>query len=95
MTTTITQTPAEIIVEVEKLPEVQSAKLWESGNVKRVYVNITGRDTAKAGDRNAKVFWDSQRGWMIDGLKGNMSSEFARNIKAFAKTYYPRAFWNV
>lgn len=96
MANEIARTAAEIIAEVEMRPEVHSAKLWESGAVKRVYVNIVGRDNAKAGDRNAKVYWDSKRQrWLIDGLKGNMSSEFARNIRSFARVYCPSAFWNV
>ena len=78
-----------IIAEIEKLSCVYSAK--EFGD-KRVYVNIVGRNNSFAGDRNAKVFYDTKLGWRIEGLKGNMSHEFARNIRAFAEIYYPRAF---
>jgi len=82
-------TQSEIIAEVSKLDSVYSAKAFGD---KRVYVNIVGYNRSFAGDRNAKVFWDTKLGWRIEGLKGNMSHEFARNIRAFADAYYPRAF---
>lgn len=80
----------DILAEISALPEVYSAKIWEG---RRIYVNIAGRDTAKAGDRNAKVYWDSKTGWHIDGLKGAMSGTFSANIRRFASVYCRSAFW--
>lgn len=84
-------TLAEIATEAQALPEVYNASIW---NDRRVYVTITGRDTSFAGDRNAKVYWDSKtQRWHIDGLKGVMSSEFRNNIRKFAETRCRSAFW--
>jgi hypothetical protein len=84
------KTLSEIAAEVEALDCVNSAQIW---NDRRVYVNIAGKDGAKAGDRNAKVFYDVKTGWNIDGLKGTMSSDFHTNIRAFAAIYCRSAFW--
>lgn len=79
----------QIALEIAELPEVYSARVWDN---RRVYVNITGRNDKFAGDRNAKVFFDAKLDrWVIDGLKGCMSGEFLRNIKAFAAVRCPGA----
>lgn len=81
----------EIVAQVQDLPEVYSAKIWED---RRVYVNITGRNTSFAGDRNAKVYYDAKtERWHIEGLKGNMSRDFSRSIRKFAETRCRSAFW--
>lgn len=80
----------EIIAEVSPLQEVYSTKAWEG---RRVYVNIAGADRSKAGDRNAKVYWDTKTGWHIDGIKGTMSATFSANIRKFAAVYCRSAFW--
>jgi hypothetical protein len=81
----------EILAEVQKLPEVYSAKIWED---RRIYINITGAKKDFAGDRNAKIFYDAKtERWHIEGLKGTMSSEFGANIRKFAETRCRSAFW--
>lgn len=80
-----------LAAEIANLPEVSSAKVWDG---RRVYVNITGRNTSKAGDRNAKVYFDGKlERWVIDGLKGTFSPEFNYNIRKFAETRCRSAFW--
>ena len=79
-----------LATEVAARPEVASAKVW---NDRRVYVNFVGFDGSKAGDRNAKCYYDAKAGWVIDGLKGTMSSEFNRSIRAFAADHCRSAFW--
>jgi hypothetical protein len=90
MQMTTLETLAQIVDQVSQLPEVYSAKVWMD---KRVYVNIAGRDNARAGDRNIKVYFDGgQNKWVIDNIKGCMSASFSHNLKAFAKARCPQYF---
>lgn len=74
----------DIVAEVKDLPEVYSVNVWKD---RRVYVNITGRNTKFRGDYNTKVYYDGKmQKWIIEGMKGTFSSDFWRNIQAFAET---------
>ena len=82
-------TLAEIIAEVSPLEMVERATIWDG---RRVYVQIAGRNNSFPGDRNAKVWWDKS-GWHIEGMKGNRSAAFGKNLQAFAAIYCRSAFW--
>ncbi len=70
----------DIAAAAEKLDCVYSASIW---NDRRVYVNLVGADRSYAGDRNLKVYWDAKSGWVIDGLKGIMTSECRESLNSF------------
>lgn len=74
------KTLKEIKAEVEAFEGVYSASIW---NDRRVYVNFTGFDRSFAGCRNLKVYYDIKSGWRFEGDKGNYTSEFIRNARAF------------
>lgn len=81
----------DIAAEMNKRLEVYQAKVW---NGRRVYVNFVGFNARFAGDKNAKCFYDPKLGWVIEGLKGTMSSDFSSSIKTFAREFCWKAFWN-
>lgn len=70
----------EIAAAAEKMDCVYGASIW---NERRVYVNLVGADRSFAGDRNLKVFWDAKAGWVVDGLKGTMTSKCRESLEAF------------
>lgn len=76
----MTKTLAEIKAEVEEFPGIYSAVIWAD---RRVYVNFIGYDRAFAGCRNLKVYFDKKAGWRVEGVKGTMDPEFARNARSF------------
>jgi len=69
-----------IIDQIKDRADVYSAKIW---NDRRVYVNLTGADSSFAGDRNIKVYYDIKSGWVIDGMKGTMSTLCAHSLASF------------
>lgn len=81
----------DIAAAIEARPEVARASVW---NGRRVYVNFVGFSAKFAGDKNARCFYEAGRGWVIEGLKGNMSSQFSDSIKTFAREFCWKAFWN-
>lgn len=76
----MTKTLAEIKTEAELVAGVAAAKIW---NDRRVYINFAGYDSKFAGCRNLKVYYDIKAGWRMEGDKGTMAAEFARNARAF------------
>jgi hypothetical protein len=75
------KTLSEIAAEAKAFPGVYAAKIWQD---RRVYINFVGYDTSFAGCRNLKIYYDVKAGWRIDGIRGNLSREFAANARAFA-----------
>jgi hypothetical protein len=73
----------EVKAEIEKLPCVYSASIW---NERRVYVNLIGQDKSWNGDRTARVYFESKLGWVIDKGKGFTSTAFQKSLDDFASS---------
>lgn len=75
-----------ILAEVEAKDYVYSASIW---NDRRVYINLEGKNTSFAGDRNLKAYYDIKNGWVFEGFKGTMSEDFLESFEAFRAEMSP------
>lgn len=84
------KTLQDVANAANELDCVYNAKVW---NDRRVYVNLVGFCSDRAGDRNLKVFFDKKLGWVVDGLKGNMSGSLMASLNDFAAAHGIRRAW--
>jgi hypothetical protein len=71
------------IETVASHPAVYSSKEWQSGHLRRCYLNLRGFNARFVGDRNTKVYFDHSTSELVVTVgKGTMSDELWASIRA-------------